>query len=79
MAIKIIPLKIGAITPNPSILSNVDKGLFFFICLGLAIFVLIVLEKHGVKINETVIRIVVYGAMGVCFLKTCLKVALLFG
>lgn len=77
--VKVIPFKVFMAGPNPSILSGVDGGLTFFIGLGSTLLILIALEKLGVTINETLVRMVSYGAMGIGFVMLCWKVILLFG
>lgn len=81
MGYEVIPFKVfmGSIAPKASTLAGVDGGLTFFVGLGTTLLVLVALEKLGVTINETLVRVVSYGAMGAGFLMMCWKVILLVG
>jgi uncharacterized membrane protein len=64
MMIETIPLKVFmAAGPSPATLSLVDGGLTFFIGTGACLLGLIALEKLGVSVNETTVRVI--GWMGV--------------
>ncbi|MBT2735117.1 hypothetical protein [Bacillus sp. ISL-7] len=79
MAYEVIPFKVFMAGPSAAVLSGIDGGLIFFLGLGLTLIILIALEKLGVTINETLVRMVSYGAMGIGFVMLCWKVILLVG
>jgi hypothetical protein len=80
MGYEVIPFNtFMSIAPKSSILSGVDGGLTFFIGAGATILILVLLEKFGVKINETVLRFIAYGGIGFGFVMLCLKTYLFFG
>jgi hypothetical protein len=79
MAYEVIPFKAFMIAPKASTLSAVDGGLVFFLGLGSTLLVLIALEKLGVTVNDTLVRMVSYSAMGIGFLMLCVKIILVFG
>lgn len=78
MAYQVIPLKLF-LAPSYKVLSAVDGGLIFFFGLGTTLLILIALEKFGVTINESLVRWVAYGGMGLGFVMLCLKMVLLVG
>lgn len=79
MGYEVIPFKVFMIKPSAAVLSGVDGGLTFFLGLGSTLLVLIALEKLGVTINESLVRVVSYGAIGFGFLMMCWRVILLVG
>jgi hypothetical protein len=78
MVYEVIPLKLF-LAPSYKVLAAVDGGLTFFLGLGTTLLILIVLEKFGVSINESLIRWVAYGGMGLGFVMLCLKMVALVG
>lgn len=65
MAYEVIPFKafVAGSTmmgPSPHVLSMLDGGLTFFVGTGAVILGLIALEKLGLEINETTVRVCGY-------------------
>jgi hypothetical protein len=55
MALEIIPLSVF-LAPSPFSLSLVDRGLTFFIGTGAVLLGLVIAEKLGFQVNNTVVR-----------------------
>lgn len=83
MAYEVIPFKLFMAAPSPGILSLVDGGLTFFVGTGAVLLGLIALEKMGVTVNESFVRVIgwvgVLLAFGYFVLKNPLMRSLVIG
>ncbi|MEK4442351.1 hypothetical protein [Niallia sp. FSL K6-0077] len=73
---EVIPFKsfmVGNIYPTMPVHSWLDGGLTFFISTGGVLLALVVLEKLGVEINESLVRLVVLSAGALSFLWAIFK------
>ncbi|WP_243299154.1 hypothetical protein [Bacillus litorisediminis] len=54
---------IQSITPDPQIFHMVDVGFNFFLTSGAVILTLVLLEKAGFSVNESLMRVIMIGSI----------------
>ncbi|MET3699334.1 hypothetical protein SAMN05877753_10227 [Bacillus oleivorans] len=59
---------LAAITPDPQIFHMVDIGFNFFLTSGAVLLTLVLLEKAGFSVNETLMRVIMIGSIAVSIL-----------
>ncbi|MET3699502.1 hypothetical protein SAMN05877753_111140 [Bacillus oleivorans] len=59
---------IQSITPDPQIFHMVDLGFNFFLTSGAVLLTLVLLEKAGFSVNETLMRAIMIGSIAVSIL-----------
>lgn len=70
MIYEVIPFKTflaGSISPSFPVHAWLDGGFTFFLSTGGVLLTLVVLEKFGVEINESLVRLVVLSAGALAF------------
>lgn len=66
MSYEVIPFKAfvaGSIGPNPGIFSMVDGGFTFFVGTGAVLLGMVLLEKMGFSLNESFVRVLMFGGI----------------